>query len=270
MLPPNMINAKTRVRRGRWWHESEVLLLIALVIGTYFVRGADLTIRGEESRWATVAREMIQTGNWIVPRQQGEPFLSRPPLGNWLIALTSLARGQCDVWAVRFPTLSAVLLTTILVYAFGRSFLNRTGALAAALAFCTMGEVLQVGRLAETDLIFTCLLSSAMIVWLWGECRGWPMDSLGAVDTRSPLWRHSRKAPSRWFTFRNSRSLSRRSPRLANAILEMASGRLSSIRRHSRSLANSVYSGSRLGRHTNDLDRRYAPPGLNIFVAAMC
>src|SRR6478672_1221804 len=104
MLPPNTINAKTRVRRGRWWHESEVLLLIALVIGAYFVRGADLTIRGEESRWATVAREMIQTGDWVVPRQQGEPFLSRPPLGNWLIALTSLARGQCDAWAVRLPT----------------------------------------------------------------------------------------------------------------------------------------------------------------------
>jgi 4-amino-4-deoxy-L-arabinose transferase-like glycosyltransferase len=175
MVPPDDINAQTRVRRGRWWHESEALLLIALVIGAYFWRGDVLTIRGEESRWATVAREMIQTGDWIVPRQQGEPFLSRPPLGNWLIALTSLARGQCDVWAVRLPTLSAVLLTTILVYAFGRSFLNRTGALAASLAFCTMGEVLQMGRLAETDLIFTCLLSSAMIVWLWGERRSWPL-----------------------------------------------------------------------------------------------
>jgi 4-amino-4-deoxy-L-arabinose transferase-like glycosyltransferase len=175
MLPPETVNANTRVRRGRWWHESEVLLLLALVIAAYFWRGADLTIRGEESRWATVAREMIQTSDWIVPRQQGEPFLSRPPLGNWLIALCSLARGQCDIWAVRLPTLMAVLLTTILIYAFGRSFLDRTGALGAALAFCTMGEVLQMGRLAETDLVFTCLLSSAVIVWLWGERRDWPM-----------------------------------------------------------------------------------------------
>lgn len=163
-----------RVRRARWWHEGEVLLLAALVIATYFLRISDLSIRGEESRWATVAQEMIATGDWIVPRQQGEPFLSRPPLGNWLIALTSMARGQCDPIAIRLPTLSAVLLTTLLIYAFGRSYMNRVGALTAALAFCTMGEVLQMGRIAETDLVFTSLLSSAVILWLWGERRGWP------------------------------------------------------------------------------------------------
>ena len=88
----------------RWWREAEVLVLIALVLAAYFVRGADLTIRGEESRWATVAQEMIRTGDWIVPRQQGEPFLSRPPLGNWLISLATLARGTCDTWAIRLPT----------------------------------------------------------------------------------------------------------------------------------------------------------------------
>ena len=139
-----------RVRRGRWWRESEVLVLIALVIGAFFLRAGDLTIRGEESRWATVAQEMIQSGDWVVPRQQGEPFLSRPPLGNWLIALATLMRGECDAWSIRLPTLFAVLATTLLIYAVGRSFLGRLGAFAAALAFATMGEVLQMGRVAET------------------------------------------------------------------------------------------------------------------------
>lgn len=146
-------------------------MLIALVVGAYFLRAGDLTIRGEESRWATVAQEMIQGGDWIVPRQQGEPFLSRPPLGNWLIAVATLVRGECDAWSIRLPTLMAVLATTLLVYAVGRSFLGRLGAFAAALAFATMGEVLQMGRVAETDLLFTCLLSSAVLIWLRGECR---------------------------------------------------------------------------------------------------
>lgn len=168
------IQTEQRVRHGRWWHESEVLLLIALVIGAYFLRAGDLTIRGEESRWATVAREMIDRGDGIVPRQQGEAFLSRPPLGNWLIAAAALVRGQCDVWAIRLPTLLAVLATTLLVYAVGRSFLSRLGALAAALAFATMGEVLQMGRVAETDLLFACLLSAAVLSWLRGESRGGP------------------------------------------------------------------------------------------------
>lgn len=164
--------SELRIRRGRWWHEGEILVLVALVIGAYFLRAGDLTIRGEESRWATVAQEMIQDGDWIVPRQQSEPFLSRPPLGNWLIAIVTLMRGECDVWAIRLPTLLAVLATTLLVYAVGRSFLGRLGAFAAALAFATMGEVLQMGRVAETDLLFTCLLGSAVLIWLRGECRG--------------------------------------------------------------------------------------------------
>jgi 4-amino-4-deoxy-L-arabinose transferase-like glycosyltransferase len=36
-----------------------------------------------------------------------------------------------------------------------------------------MGEVLQMGRVAETDLLFTFLLSAAVLTWLWGEQRGW-------------------------------------------------------------------------------------------------
>src|SRR5205823_14011172 len=91
---------------GRWWREWEVLVLAALVFGAYFLRAADLTIRGEESRWATVALEMIRTGDWVVPRQQGQPFYSRPPLGNWLIAASTLLCGRCDALAIRLPSVT--------------------------------------------------------------------------------------------------------------------------------------------------------------------
>ncbi len=161
-------------RRHPWWREGEILVLTALVLAAYFLRADALPLRGEESRRATIAREMIRGGDWVVPRQQGEPFLSRPPLGNWLIAGASLLRGQCDPWAVRLPTLMAVLLTTLLAYAYGRRFLGRLGAFAAALGFATMGEVMQLGRQAECDTVFTFLLGGALLVWHWGYAAGWP------------------------------------------------------------------------------------------------
>jgi 4-amino-4-deoxy-L-arabinose transferase-like glycosyltransferase len=169
-LPHN----SSRIRNGRWWHEGELLFLIALVVGAYFLRAGELTIRGEESRRATVAIEMMRTGDWIVPRQQGELFLSRPPMHNWLIAAGALCRGSCDVWAIRIPTLCAVLLTTLVIYVCGRGFLGRLGAFTAALAFATMGEVLQMGRIAECDLVFTYLLSTAALIWHRGYSRQWP------------------------------------------------------------------------------------------------
>lgn len=158
----------------RWWLEIEVAWLIVLVAGIYFLRLTDLTIRGEESRRARIAEEMMESGDWIVPRQQGQPFLSRPPLQNWLIALTALCRGQCDLLAVRFSTALATLLTVLLIYGYSRNFLSPMGALAAGAAYATMGQVMVLGGLAETEATFTLLVSASLMVWHWGHVRGWP------------------------------------------------------------------------------------------------
>ena len=53
---------------------------------------------------------MLASGDFIVPRQQGLPFLSRPPVQNWAIALVSLVRGKTDPVAIRLPSVLAVLL----------------------------------------------------------------------------------------------------------------------------------------------------------------
>src|SRR5438876_8078917 len=89
----------------------DLAVLTALVVGCYGLRLSHLSIRGEESRWATVAIEMRCGGDWVVPRQQGRPFLSRPPMGSWLIAVAAELRGDCDAVAVRLPTLLAVFGT---------------------------------------------------------------------------------------------------------------------------------------------------------------
>lgn len=158
----------------RWWREPEVLGLVVLVGFAYFARIGDLSVRGEESRWATVAMEMIRTGDWVVPRQQGEPFLSRPPLGSWLIAGATLLRGQCDPVAIRLPSVTAVLLMALMTYAFGRTVMGRAGAFTAGVAIATMGEVMQMGRLGESDIVFAFFLSAAGLVWLSGYLRGGP------------------------------------------------------------------------------------------------
>jgi len=157
-----------------WWREPALALLIVLVASIYFSRLTTLTIRGEESRWARVAIEMMESGDWIVPRQQGEVFLSRPPLGSWLIALSIWWHGSCDAWAVRFPMAMATLLTAVLVYAYSRRFMSSAGALAAGAGYATMGQVLELGRLAETEAILTFLVGASLLLWHWGYHERWP------------------------------------------------------------------------------------------------
>lgn len=156
-----------------WWREWPLWVLLGAVVVIYGSRVGDLSVRGEEPRRARIAVEMIDSGDWIVPRQQGEPFLSRPPLQNWLIALIGLARGQVDEVAIRLPSVIALGLLVVLIYGYARSFLDRLGAFASAAAFATMGQVLELGRLGETEALFTLLVSGSLLVWHYGLVRRW-------------------------------------------------------------------------------------------------
>jgi 4-amino-4-deoxy-L-arabinose transferase-like glycosyltransferase len=157
-----------------WWREGEVALLLLLVFGAYFVRAGALSVRGEESRRAQVAFELLVHNDWVVPREQGDPFLSRPPLQNWLIAASTELLGRRDAWAIRLPSLAAVLATTLLIYGYARRFLPRLGALAAGVAFATFGEMFTTGAQAETEAVFICLVGAALLVWHRGWLDGWP------------------------------------------------------------------------------------------------
>jgi 4-amino-4-deoxy-L-arabinose transferase-like glycosyltransferase len=168
------IAERAGVEARPWWREAEVIGLLALVLVAYFWRGGELPLRGEEATRAQIAFEMVQRGDPIVPCHQGEPFLIRPPLQNWLIAASCLAFGNWDVWAVRFPSLVATLFTTLLIYGYSRSFLSRLGALAAAAAFATMADMFAMGRQAETEALFISLIGASLLLWHWGLVRRWP------------------------------------------------------------------------------------------------
>lgn len=167
-----------RSSRWRWLCEAEFWLLLALASAIYFPRLTQLTMRGEESRRAQVAAEMLRTGDWIVPRQQGEVYLSRPPLGSWPIASIAMARGELDLFAVRLPTAMATVLTCVLLYAYSRRWLSRLGAMSAGIAYATMAQVLELGMVAETESTLTLLVAASLLAWHAGYASGrravWP------------------------------------------------------------------------------------------------
>lgn len=152
-------------QRVAWWREREFWLLLILASGMYFVRLGTLTIRGEESRWATVSRIMLESGDWIAPRQQFEVFPERPPFANWMIAISMAIFGSESAWVVRLPTAIWTVATVLLIYAYARGVLSKVGAFAAAAAYASMAQVMQIGRLAETESTFTFWLSASLLSW---------------------------------------------------------------------------------------------------------
>src|SRR5689334_18490941 len=110
------------MEKTAWYREPELLLLVLLVVGVYFSRFDEPSLRGEETRWAGCAREHLMTGDWIVARQQGLVHPDRPPLVNWLIAGCMLVLGTDSILAVRLPSMLSTLATVVLIYAYGRVF----------------------------------------------------------------------------------------------------------------------------------------------------
>ena len=91
------------------------MLLLALTVSVLY--GARLThqpIVGEESRWANAAREMIETGDWLVPRLYGEPLFTKPPSMYLAIVLCSLPLGSVTEFTARLPSALAACACVLL------------------------------------------------------------------------------------------------------------------------------------------------------------
>ena len=168
--------ARPAVRR-EWRVWGPPLLLAALALAVHGSRLTTLPLRGEETRRATVAIEILDTGDWIVPRQQGEIYLSRPPVGSWPMAAlawlndATTGRGMDD-WCVRAPTVAAIVLTTLLIYWYALPLLPGCGPFCAAAGFAGMIQVLQLGRLGETEGLFTLWVAASLLGWHGLKVRG--------------------------------------------------------------------------------------------------
>ncbi len=163
-----------RTSTGSRW--SDVRAIALIIVGVSLIYGVRLTLEpmvGEETRWATAAREMLRTGDWVVPRQQGEVFPERPPMTMWLMAIGGWYRGDVDAIATRLPSVVATVLTSLLIYGYARAITSSTTALIAALTFPTVGQVLQIGRLGESEAVFTLFLAASLLFWHLGYVRRW-------------------------------------------------------------------------------------------------
>ena len=77
--------------------------------GIYLPGLGTLELKGEEPRRSLPAIAMLDTGNWLVPQLNGKPYLSKPPLVNWLIAASMHVTGRRDEYAARLPSVLAML-----------------------------------------------------------------------------------------------------------------------------------------------------------------
>jgi 4-amino-4-deoxy-L-arabinose transferase-like glycosyltransferase len=182
-----MFDGTVRQNQSPWvdllWLLALALLLIATGIGLRDPWPAD------EPRFALVARDMVATGDWLLPRVGGQPYADKPPLFFWLIAMGLVLTHSLRV-AFLLPSFLAGFGCVVLVYDLGRRLWNRETGFAGALALLFTVQFVWQARQAQIDatLCFWTTLSLYGLLrhllqgpsWRWYTI-GWAAAGLGVI-----------------------------------------------------------------------------------------
>ena len=105
----------------RDWRElAYPLILLGVCLLLFF---GPLNLRSlwetDEARYAEIAREMLQSGDWITPRLNFVKYFEKPVLTYWLVAASFKLFGIAD-WSARLTPALFGTLTVLLTYLLGR------------------------------------------------------------------------------------------------------------------------------------------------------
>lgn len=119
----------------------------------------------EEPRRALIARTMLETGDYWVPHLGGEIYTAKPPLFNWLIALSAVFSGGLDEWSARLPAALSVVVLAVMIMWGARRWLGPWSLAFLGSSLLLAPEFLVKGRLAEIETLFAMLV--AVSLWSW-------------------------------------------------------------------------------------------------------
>ncbi len=152
------------------------LLLTALAVPLFFwnLGGASLWDL-DEGRNLTCAREMMLSGNWIVPTFNGELRDHKPALLYWLQIFCYQIGGVNEAMG-RLPSALAALLTLFTAYELGRRMFSKTTGLLAGLVAATSPMLIGAARFANPDALLNSFTALTMLAFwinvqrpsLWG------------------------------------------------------------------------------------------------------
>src|SRR5476651_822652 len=115
----------------------------------------------DEPRFAEASREMLQSGNFIVPTFNHAPRYAKPPLIYWCQAASFTLFGE-NAFAARLPSLLATAGTALILFVWGTRIGSAQMGLGAALSYAFCLQTVQQGRVATADalLIFFMTLTA--------------------------------------------------------------------------------------------------------------
>ncbi|MCC6739768.1 MAG: glycosyltransferase family 39 protein [Planctomycetia bacterium] len=170
-----------------------LLLYGALVVPAMFSR--DLW-DPDEPRFAQIGREMLRTGDWVLPRMNGEPLALLPPLYDWVSAAAGAPAGDVTPAAARAGAALGGLLALLSAWFLARRWWGDAAAGWSAAVLMTSFGFWWQASYAQVDMLLvgcvTASIAAFRVAWEEGDrgfrwfFAGCGLSALGTL-TKGPV-----------------------------------------------------------------------------------
>lgn len=132
-----------------------------------FPLGARPIIGPDEFRYGEIPREMLASGDWVVPHLNGLRYFEKPVLGYWFTAVAMSLFGD-NTFAIRFPSAVAAGISALLIFLVARKFASgHFAGIVAAVVLLTCGEFFVVGTVSVLDNVLTMFVTASMVFFFF-------------------------------------------------------------------------------------------------------
>jgi 4-amino-4-deoxy-L-arabinose transferase-like glycosyltransferase len=151
--------------RVRWTY----LGLAALVAGLWFAMLPSRPLfNPDEGRYAEIPREMLATGDWVIPHLNGLAYIEKPPLQYWATAAALRVFGDGE-FSARFYTACCALATLSVVWLVARALWQSAAAWRAAAVLSSMVLFVVLGQLLTLDMSLTFYMTLSLAGFLLAQ-----------------------------------------------------------------------------------------------------
>lgn len=171
-----VIEAKTRADLGV--RPTLIVIAVAVLIFGGCIISPPSLMDDVDAVQGQIARNMLQSGDWVTARLDGVAYLEKSPLKYWLMAISFKIFGVHD-WAARIPLALATVLLCWVTARFGAWAFGTRAGMYAGLVLATCVGLFLFTRILIPDVMLTLVITLA----LWGVLRALEED-----ETHPRVW----------------------------------------------------------------------------------
>lgn len=151
-----------------------IILLLAVVI-LFTGLGRLPFIDRDEGEYSTVAQEMLDRSDYVIPHVNGRAYFEKPALFFWTMALSFQALGRTES-AGRLPSAFSGLVVVLMLSWFGRRHGGPGLGMLAGLFGLTSIMLVMMSRVALVDMLLTVWTTAALMLFYEGYLASKPRD----------------------------------------------------------------------------------------------